>query len=50
MGEAVLTACHVLNRVPTKNSEVSPLKDGKEGNHHSLLAYVGLFGHGQRTN
>ena len=28
-GEAVLTACHVLNRVPTKNSEVTPYEGWK---------------------
>ena len=25
-GEAILTACHVLNRVPTKNKEITPFK------------------------
>jgi len=29
VGEAILTACHVLNRVPTKNSEVTPYEGWK---------------------
>jgi len=28
-GEAVLIACHVLNRVSTKNSEVTPYEGWK---------------------
>jgi hypothetical protein len=26
-GEAILTACHVLNRVPTKNEEITPFEE-----------------------
>jgi hypothetical protein len=26
-GEAILTACHVLNRVPIKNKEFTPFKE-----------------------
>jgi transposase InsO family protein len=26
-GEAILTACHVLNRVPTKNKEITPFEE-----------------------
>ena len=26
-GEAILTACHVLNRVPTKNKEIIPFEE-----------------------
>jgi hypothetical protein len=26
-GEAILTACHVLNKVPTKNKESTPLEE-----------------------
>jgi hypothetical protein len=26
-GEAILTACHVLNRIPTKNKEITPFKE-----------------------
>ena len=25
--EAILTACHVLNRVPTKNKEITPFEE-----------------------
>ena len=34
-GEAILTACHVLNRVPTKNSEMTPY-EGCKGRKPSL--------------
>ena len=27
VGEAILTACHVLNRVPTKNKEITPFDE-----------------------
>ena len=26
-GEAILTACHILNRVPTKNKEITPFEN-----------------------
>jgi hypothetical protein len=26
VGEAILTACHVLNKVPTKNKEITPFE------------------------
>jgi hypothetical protein len=26
-GEAILTACHVLNRVPIKNKEITPFEE-----------------------
>ena len=26
-GESILTACHVLNRVPTKNKEITPFQE-----------------------
>jgi hypothetical protein len=26
-GEAILTTCHVLNRVPTKNKEITPFEE-----------------------
>jgi hypothetical protein len=29
-GEAILTACHVLNRVPTKNKEVTPFEEWRK--------------------
>jgi hypothetical protein len=31
-GEAILTACHVLNKVLTKNKEITPFKEWKIGN------------------
>jgi hypothetical protein len=46
VGEAILTTCHVLNRVPAKNSEIT-LYEGWKGRKPSLLlAYMGQFGHG----
>lgn len=41
-GEAVLNACHVLNRVPTKNSEVTPY-EGWKGRKPSL-SYLRTWG------
>jgi hypothetical protein len=29
-GEAILTACHVLNRVPTKNKEITPFEESEK--------------------
>jgi transposase InsO family protein len=29
-GEAILTACHVLNRVPTKNKDITPFEEWKK--------------------
>jgi hypothetical protein len=26
-GEAILTACHILNKVPTKNKEITPFEE-----------------------
>jgi hypothetical protein len=26
-GEVILTACHVLNKVPTKNKEIAPFEE-----------------------
>jgi hypothetical protein len=33
-GEVILTACHVLNKIPTKNKEITPFdsRNGKKGN------------------
>ena len=31
-GEALLAACHVLNRIPSKKTKTSPSKYGKEEN------------------
>jgi transposase InsO family protein len=30
-GEAILTACHVLNKVPTKNKEITPFEEWEMG-------------------
>ena len=45
VGEAILTACHVLNKVPTKDNEISPYeKMGEEKDNTLVLAYLWLFG------
>jgi hypothetical protein len=31
-GEAILTACHVLNKVPTKNKEITPFEEWEKKN------------------
>jgi hypothetical protein len=31
-GEAILTACHVLNKVPIKNKEITLFEEWKRGN------------------
>jgi hypothetical protein len=31
-GEVILTECHVLNKVPTKNKKSHHLRNGKRGN------------------
>ena len=41
-GEAVLTACHILNRVPTKNSEVTPYEGW--GKRKPNLSYLRAWG------
>jgi transposase InsO family protein len=42
-GEAVLTACHVLNRVPAKNSDITPY-EGWKGRKPSLH-YLRMWGY-----
>jgi hypothetical protein len=50
-GEAILTASYVLNRVPTKNKEITPFEEWKKKKIKSLLsAYLGLFGKSERAN
>jgi hypothetical protein len=39
-GEAILTACHVLNRVPTKNKEITPFEEWEK----RRFAHLGLLG------
>jgi hypothetical protein len=43
-GEAILTASHVLNRVPTKNKEITPFEEWEKKSKCLLFAYLGLFG------
>jgi hypothetical protein len=50
-GEAILTAYHVLNRVPTKNKEVTPFEEWEKKEIKSLIsADMGLFGKGECAN
>jgi hypothetical protein len=43
-GEAILTACHVLNRVPTKNKEITPFEEWEKEKIKSLIyAHLGLL-------
>ena len=41
-GEAILTACHVLNRVPTKNKEVTPFEEWEKKK--LTLSYLRTWG------
>ena len=42
-GEAILTACHILNRVPTKNKEITPFEEWEKK--RSLnLSYLRTWG------
>ena len=45
-GEAILTACHVLNRVPTKNKEITPFEEceKKRLNLSYHLSYLRTWG------
>jgi hypothetical protein len=43
-GEAILTACHVLNKVPTKKRNRTIRGMGKEEIKYLLFAHLGLFG------
>ena len=33
-GDAILTACHVLKRVPTKNKEITPFEEWEKKDQH----------------
>jgi hypothetical protein len=45
VGEAIVTACHVLNRVPTKNKEITPFEEWENRRLKTLLSTeLGLFG------
>ena len=41
-GEAILTACHVLNRVPTKNKEITPFEEWEK--RRLNLSYLRTWG------
>ena len=38
VGDAILTSCHVLNRVPTNNKEITPFEEWKK-ERLTLLSY-----------
>ena len=40
-GEAVLTSCHVLNKVPNKNQDQTPYEMWNGRNHHFLICARG---------
>jgi hypothetical protein len=40
-GEAILTACYVLNRVPTKNTEITPFEEWEK---RLNLSYMHTWG------
>jgi hypothetical protein len=41
-GEAILTACHALNHVPTKNKEITPFEEWKKKRVN--LSYLRIWG------
>ena len=41
-GEAILTACHVLNRVPTKNKDITPFEEWEKK--RLKLSYLRTWG------
>jgi hypothetical protein len=55
-GEVILTACHVLNRVPMKNKEVTPFEEwdirgmGEEEANSFIFTHLGLLGQSQCAN
>jgi hypothetical protein len=49
-GEAILTAYHVLNRVPTKNKEVTPSRNGRKEIKSLISMDMRLFGKGKCQN
>ena len=50
-GETILTACHVLNRVPTKNKEITPFEEWEKKKANTfILTYMGLFGKNECAN
>jgi hypothetical protein len=49
-GEAELTACHVLNRVPMKNKEQTPYEEWIGRRPSLSYLRMGLFGQGECAN
>ena len=50
-GEVVLTSCHVLNKVSTKDNETTPYEQWEKKKNYTLLrAQLGLFGESQRAD
>jgi len=47
-GEAILTACHILNRVLTKNKEITPFKEWEKKRLN--LSYLGTWGYLAKVN
>jgi hypothetical protein len=47
VGEALLTACHVLNRVPNKNKEKTPYEEWAIT---FVFAHLGMLGKGQHSH
>nr|ABA97586.1 retrotransposon protein, putative, Ty1-copia subclass [Oryza sativa Japonica Group] len=47
-GDAILTACYVLNRIPTKHKEVTPFDEWERKKLNLSPAHMGLFGQGYR--
>jgi hypothetical protein len=47
-GEAILTACHVLNRVPIKNKEITSFKEWKKKRVN--LSYLRIWGYLAKVN
>src|SRR6266540_4881684 len=48
VGEAILTACHVLNRVPTKNKEITPFEEWEKK--RLKLSYLRTWGCLEKVN
>ena len=42
VGQAILTSCHVLNRVPTKNKEITPFEEWEKK--RLTLSYLRIWG------
>jgi hypothetical protein len=47
-GEAILTACHVLNRVPIKNKEITPFDEWEKKRVN--LSYLRPWGYLTKVN